>query len=341
MAAKKKATKKTVTRKKKSSFTPANRFLRYRVTTSSSPNTETSHYIDLARDISLVNRRLYRQGKVYQVANISITSRNTVDGLVSFSTAPDTWVTRAAWHRGFKAWSEMQKKVLDQPDLKSRKGRYNDFKVYLSNDMRTATAVNQRPRPNDNGNNTVVLGDWHYSQLQSPDGADNAVDEMRMHLLGGHAAGLGGNDTYASIGLIKSYGEARATINKDTPNIDSDGDDDPIVNLFDDGTQTDEIAADLVALGDSPPYALTDGNSNSIGDLYPGANSNMPKPMVNRLVGIGQQGGTSAPTVMVPGFTAICGLIELELQSAAPDDVIDILVELAPGAYKGVAAFDI
>lgn len=340
MAAKKKGAKKSVAKKKKSGFTPASRFLRYQITTSGTPNTETSHYIDIARDLSMVNRRLYRQGKVYQVANISITSRNTVDGLVSFSTAPDTWVTRSAWHRGMELWTQMQKKVLDNSGQAARKGRYNDFKVFLTDDMRTSTTVNQRPRVKDNGNNLAAFGDWWYSKFHSPDGADNASDEYYAHLLGGHAAGGGAPDNYASVGLIKSYAEARATVSR-TPNFDTDGDDDPLLNLFDDGTQTDEIADDLAAFGDEPPYALTDGNDNSIGDLYPGSNSNLPKPMVNRLAGIGQQGGTSAPTVMLPGFTAICGLIEVELQSAAPDDVIDITIEIAPGSYKGVAGFDI
>ena len=340
MAAKKKGAKKSVAKKKKSGITPVNRFLRYQITTSNNPNTETSHYIDLARDLSMVNRRLYRQGKVYQIANISITSRNTVDGLASFSTAPDTWITRAAWQRGFEMWNKMQAKVLDQPGQKSRKGRYNDYKVFLTDAMRTTFTVNTRPRPIDNGNNLATVGDWFYSKYHSPDGANNGTDEYQAHLLGGHAAGAGGNDTYASIGLIKSYAEARATVSK-TPNFDTDGDDDPLLNLFDDGTQRDEVASDLVAFGDEPPYALTDGNDNSIGDLYPGANANLPKPMVNRLAGIGQQGGTSAPTVMLPGFTAMCGLIEVELQSAAPDDTIDILIEIAPGSYKGVAGFDI
>jgi hypothetical protein len=74
----------------------ASRYLRYQLVNSANSGTETSHYIDLAKDLSAINRRLYRQGKVYQIANISITSRNTTGGLVSFSTAGDTWVTRAA-----------------------------------------------------------------------------------------------------------------------------------------------------------------------------------------------------------------------------------------------------
>jgi hypothetical protein len=322
-------------KQKKSGFTPANRFLRYQVTSSPTPGTETSHYFDLAKDLSAVNRRLYRQGKVYQIANISITSRNTVNGLASFSTAPDTWVTRASWNRGFMMHEEMNRKVLDMPGSMTRKGRWHDFKVYLSDDHRTSANL---PRPADNGNNLAGSGEWVYSTFQSPDGTTSA-DEFTSHILGDHSGSAG---AWNSISLIKSYGEARASVQVDTPLVDSEGSDDPLLNLFDYGTEIDEIASDLENDGDNPPYKVNQGGSNAtIGEHYPGSESNLPKPMVNRLVGIGMQGGTSAPTVMVPGFTAIAGLIELELQSDAPSDTFDILIEIAPGGYKGVAGFDI
>lgn len=340
MATKKKGAKKTGTAKRKSSFTPANRFLRYQLVGPVDPvaTPEKSRFIDLAKDLSAVNRRLYRQGKVYQIANITVTSRNTVDGLVSFSTAPDTWVTRGAWRRGFQIFNAMNKKVLDMPGSSSRKGRYHDFKVYLSDDHRTADLERAR----DNGNNQAGTGEWIYSSYQSPDGAANATDEYNVHLLGGHTAGAGGNDSYASVSLIKSYGESRATVNVDNPELDSQGSDDPLLNLFDAGTQIDEIAADLESDGDQAPYKIRQGTDlSTIGEHYPGSQSNLPKPMVNRIAGIGQQGGSSAPTVMLPGFTAIAGLLEVEIQSTTPNDTFDILIELAPGSYKGVAAFDI
>ena len=332
----KKATKKTGKGRKKSSFTPANRFLRFQLTNSASPGTETSHFIDLAKELSAVNRRLYRQGKVYQVANISVTSRNTVNGLVSFSTAPDTWVTRAAWNRGFQMYEHMTKKVLDLPGSASRKGRYHDFKVYLSDDHRTSASITTRAL--DNGNHQVGSGEWVYSKFQSPDGTTGS-DEFVAHLLGSHS---GSSGAYNSVSLIQSYGEARATVNTDSPNVDSDGDDDPLLNLFDAGTQADEIAADLANDGDQAPYKLVQGGSlATLGDHYPGAASNLPKPMVNRIAGLGAQGGVSAPSIMLPGFTAIAGLIEVEIQSDTASDVFDIIIELAPGSYKGVAGFDI
>jgi hypothetical protein len=314
----------------------ASRYLRYQLVNSGTGGQETSHYIDLAKDLSAINRRLYRQGKVYQIANISITSRNTTGGLVSFSTAGDTWVTRAAWRRGFAIHDEMTKKVLDLPGSGTRKGRYHDFKVYLSDDHRTSANL---PRALDNGNNLAGSGEWIYSKFQSPDGIANGSDEFTAHLLGGHNGGAGSRN---SVGLILSYGESRSTVNVDSPNVDSDGSDDPLLNLFDAGTQADEIAFNLENDGDQAPYKLVQGgNLATLGDHYPGGPSNLPKPMVNRLAAIGQQGPGSAPSIMLPGFSAICGLLEVEIQSEIANDEFDIIIEIAPGPYKGVAAYDI
>ena len=41
---------------------------------------------------------------------------------------------------------------------------------------------------------------------------------------------------------------------------------------------------------------------------------------------------------VVGGFNAVCGLLEIESQSAVINDVISILVELAPGNYRGIGA---
>lgn len=332
-------------RKSNSKHTPAERFLRFQVehVPGTGVNGERSHFLDIAANLSKVNRRLYRQGKVYRIANISITSRNSVNGLMSFSTAGDSWVVRNAWNRGFEFFELMNKKVLDMPGQSNRKGKWHDYKVYLSEDHRSA-AAQFKPGARDNGNNLALNGEWVYSRYQSPDGADGR-DEYTAHLLGDHTAGTGGDDDYASISLVKSYGESRATLTN-APALDNDGDDDPLLNLFDYGTEIDEIAGALDDDNDFPPYGYSTTNAINQGDRYPGANGNMPKPIVRRLAGVGQQGGSSAPTVMLPGFDAMCGLIEIETQSqnAAGEnvpDTFDVIIELAPGGYKGVAAFDI
>ena len=318
--------------------TEAVRYLRYELTNSGSPGTETSHYIDLARDLSAINRRLMRQGRAYHVKRISVVSSNTIAahnvadltsfpgvtdftqnaGRITFATAPTSWVSKQAWKRGFKAWTEMQNRAMKASGL-NPKPTWNDFKIYLSNEHRTSL-TGQKPKPKDNGGNDVALGEWDYAEFVSPDGTTGA-DSMFVHLLGAHVGGAGSR---TAIGLIQSYGDSRATVNNDSPTVKSAIDDDPIFNLFDDGTVFDEIVEDMRNKNDGCPYNLL---------TYPGDGVNQPKPMVVQQTTLGADGRAS-----VGGFTAMCGLMEVEITSPIANDVYSVLVELAPGNYRGIAA---
>ncbi len=311
----------------KKKLQPAVRYLRYELTNSGTPGNETSHYIDLARDLSAINRRLYRQGRRYHVKRISVISSNTNQlapgndaassaGRVTFATAPESWITQQAWHRGFKAWTEMQR-MAQKATGSDLRGTWNDFKVYLTTDHATGTTVT----PRDNGGNQVDLGDWSYSDFISPDGS-TASDEFYGTLLGGHVGSAGSR---TSISLVKSYGESRATVSqRPTPETGAVDTDDPLINLFDDGTQVDEIIAKMQTDGEDPPYDI---------DEYPGDDGNMPKPLVVQQTTLGTDGRAT-----VGGFHAMLGLIEVEITSPHANDVYSVLVELASGSYRGIAA---
>lgn len=300
----------------KKTKTPALRYLRYEMTMSGSPGTEVSAFIDLSRDLSRVNRRLYRQGRDYHVKKITIVSANTPNGgnRISFSTVHDTWVTRRAWKRGFETYKMMQKEATHQisGDVK---GTWDDFKVYLSPDHRTGTKMN----PLDNGGNAWDAGEWTYTKLVTPDGT-TGTDEFELTLIGDHSGSAGSR---TSVGLIRSYGESRATVNSPDPNVPTNASSDPLVNVFDYGTQIDEVINLMESQGDAPPYELTN---------YPGGAGNGQKPSVV------QDTTIVDGKAVVGGFNAIAGLIEVEAKSQVPNDVISILVELAPGSYRGVAA---
>ena len=182
----------------KRKYQPAVRYLRYELQNSGTPGTETSHFIDLARDLSRVNRRLYRQGRDYHVKKISIVSSNTISGwtvadLTSFpgitefqqnggrvtvSTIPDSWPARGAWNRGFNTYKLMNKEATHNltNDISAT---WADFKVYMSNEHRTGNALT----PIDNGGNAVTGGEWTYSVFISPDGTTSS-DTFSIHMLG-------------------------------------------------------------------------------------------------------------------------------------------------------------
>lgn len=308
--------------------TPAVRYLRYELANSGTPGTETSHFIDLARDISAINRRFYRQGKDYHVKRVTIVSSNTGQsqgpspgdqpashaGRVSIATLPDSWMVRSSWKRGFDAWNRMNAKATVMgPTIKPT---YHDFKI------RGMGSYAQSPTylvPKDNGGNNVALGEWTYSALVSPDGTTSA-DSMLMHMLGDH---IGSAGSRTSVSLLKSYAETRATVDTNDPNLVIN-EDDPLLNLFDDGTVTDEIIANLETIGEDPPYEVT---------TYTGESGNMPQPLVVQDTTLGVDGKAT-----VGGFNAICGLVEIEARSPIANDVYSVLVELAPGNYRGVKA---
>lgn len=300
------------------------RYLRYELTNSGTPGTETSHYIDLARDLSAINRRLYRQGRSYHVKRVSIVSSNTLPipddpgrfaGRVTLATVPTSWMAANAWKRGFDAWRKMQSMALKSTGIDVTP-TWNDFKVYMSWDMVSGS----KPTPLDNGGNALSLGEWSYSTFESPDGTTGA-DSYACHMLGAHNGSTG---NFGGIGLIQSYGDARATVNNDSPTVQSDADDDPLVNLFDGGTQIDEIISDMRNKNEDAPYDLVN---------YAGDGGNHPKPLVVQQTTLGADGRGS-----VGGFTAMCGLIEIETISPIASDVYSVLVELAPGNYRGIGA---
>jgi hypothetical protein len=197
-------------------------------------------------------------------------------------------------------------------DLRST---WSDFKVYMSDDMRTGTVL----APKDNGGNAVDAGEWAYTILTTPDGTTSA-DNFYLHMLGDHNGGAGAR---ISAGLIKSFGESRSTVQEDDPNSPGTAADDPLVNVFDYGTTIDEVIDRVTADGDLPPYSI---------DNYAGDDANMPKPLVVQDTTLIDGKAT------VGGFTALCGLIEIESKSPVASDVYSVLVELAPGDYRGIKA---
>lgn len=303
------------------SKTPAVRQLRYEVTNSATPGTETSHYVDIARDLAAINRRMMEQGRIYHIGKITVVSRNTIPspgqeaGFVSASAAPTSWAVLNAVKHGKSLFEEMKKQATRGVEMKD--GRYADFKI---RGLHSGAPAPTYLVPKDNGGNDLQLGEWSYTRFWSPDGT-TAADDFLCHLLGATITAAPGNVT--SVGLIESYGNTRTTVNASVPNPIQDSDD-PLANLFDDGTQDDEIINDATFFNESPPYDV---------DEYGGAAGNMPRPLVMQHGTLGADG-----RLTLGGFAAVHGLIEFEVSSPIASDVYSILVELKEGAYKGIKA---
>ena len=333
MAARRKTTKRRTTKKssKKKTTVPAVRHLKYQVTTPA-PGAVHQFYFDLFYHLSLVNRRLYRQGQQLFIKKITVNSRNTTNGSVAACTAPTSWVTHAAWKAAFKLWMEMRKGHGGAPGSGLPRGvtaaTWADFKVYLSDEHRQGTA--HWPLPLDSDNTAVDLtnSEWVYSKYQSPEAAVGTADEFTAHLLGdNNPAGPAG--PIHSAGIIQGFEDSRRTVQQDETGDDIE-EDSWMVNLFDDGDTLDAIAEDLANDGDLPPYAM---------ELYTGGTVNMKAPIVQQHKSVVQEGpALSAPTATLGNVLAPCGLLQMDIMSNLENDVWDILIEIQEGPNKGVKA---
>ncbi len=304
-------------------------------------------YIDLAKDLSKVNRRLYRQGMTYVVQDIQVGvssgMRATDVQSLSFSTAGNSWIVHNAWKKGFAAWRKQQNDV--KRELGDIAGKWEDFKIYLDDSMRGGTTL--EPYAGDGA--VYLAGEWVYSQYVWDD--EGTERETYGHLIG---SSTGTTD----FGLIEEYGISRRTVQAEDPVTDADASTSMYAKML--NFAPDALMADMIDnmenSNDSPPYDFDD---------YPGgaANADVPVP-----VRFGSLSGTQTTTTMA-GFIVPCGLIqvynsELELTNTTESatDLGDVggtgvaspgplsvyaarsaqtayvIVTVAPGPYRGVLA---
>ncbi len=291
----------------------------------------TSRYIDLAADLSKLNRKLFRQGYQYAVAGITITDDVDVSAAleITVNTAGNTWVTQNAWTKGYSLWNQMNQEVID--DNPSVQGKWADFKVYLTE----AQSFGITLRALDGSMAAWPTGaEWAISTFVVPqhdvDAAGNVLPAEEW------IAALVGPDDLPNkrFSLVKAYEESRATVQDQAPNVPVALPDSFYLKLTDDGSQDPELAAVLVDANDQPPYPMGPGE-------YPGSSnflgtSASPTTRVARGVK-----NDFTPTLQLPGFTAECGLMLITGTRAAGSGASSdarIQVHLVPGNYRGVMA---
>ena len=293
------------------------RFLRFVLTHTGT--SEDFHYLDLSKILSQINRRLYRQGGTYHVANITVHD-SAGDAYVKFAGLPDTWYTQAAWKMGFEAWKTQR--AVAQSSGTSLSGRYSDFKVFLNDDARDD--VDQLAFK-DIENGGILTGDWDYSKFYIQDDDGDGVDEMFIHMMGANNGDPNTGDA-TSVSLLGNFSKVIATSNQE-PNIPANADG-SIFTLLAGGPGgsevVKEIVNDLESENDLPPY------NSELG----GAGSNCADPWEYREVAIKS---SQSPSAMVPGFPLPLGLLCIETKSTTNGNEIGVLLELVPGTYKGVA----
>lgn len=291
-------------------------------------NGSKDYTIDLARDLSVVHRKLHRQKQTYTVLGGQVLESN--GSTFYFKTAPPAWTTNVAIRRAFNTWRKVHREVYKNSGLTSPK--WSDFKLRLDVnhelentlvpclDVQEDKSVLYKP---------YTMGEWNYSTIVQPklidpdnDGGlefDADADSWDMHIVGemfgtgltvtDHAIPQSFLANITSVGVINSWYNSRSLPDPAVPDNAPFGSatdptgvrTDPLSNLFnvqdDDGEQVSVIESE----NDQAPYSYTNVPGMSNGELQLAAFTDNS-----------QGTGSGADVQIVPGFQAPCGLIRVK-----------------------------
>jgi len=283
-------------------------------------------YIDLPRELSKVNRKLYRSCRRYAIAGIQVVAEEGTT--VSFFTAPDNWITKNAVKKAFHMWQKMNKQVLENSP--SVKPTWHDFKVFLDYTHRQTNGQELQATP-DFDYAPYPVGEWVRSQFVFPwtasDGLTSGSTESNIHIVGNHYDNTGANAafnpaTIESLGLIEAYKESRATIPDESPDTGSTPNLHPWVGLFDDGDKFEDLNQNLKDQNDQAPYSV---------NYYVADNQS---PVLYNAAEMRIQ--SSEVVNMSNGFVAPCGLIKVATNQTSGALRLKVFLVPADNAY-GIA----
>lgn len=287
-------------------------------------------YIDLAQCLSIVNRRMYRQGMNYAVSAIEVYSPSS--GRFEVNSVPTTWVADNATTRGYLAWMEQRREVLkEQPTMK---GAWGDYKIHL--DVQHATdGFGLNITPVDSNGDPYQLGEWIASELVFPvtggSGGTGAANQQTMHVVGNNIPAGNFTVSKTSFSLIEAYANSRRTPQSPDPSTTGvSTTQNPYATLSVPDSMFQDVAENLLDNNNEAPYDIDD---------YPGGEINAPQAQYVDQALISNYGDASTFSKGVIGsFIAPFGLIKLTPKELDADTVVSVVVRLAPGNYKGVLA---
>ena len=271
-----------------------------------------ANIIDIARGLSLTERRLIHQKQVFTILGGLVVDNKSPDSVtgtkIKIATAPNNFYTRNAVTRGFRAWKAMRAKTLES-DSSVETPKYSDFKVFLDN-----TPSAQILNPFDAGSNEMSDGEWSYTTMVS----DSApVPNRALMIVGPH--------TTSRYSLAKGWLETRPlpqSENPDYPDLDGSGGEDIktdyLANLFQDTTEGTERMEDIVDQNDGHPYNRTELMTTQA-SYDAGEPNNLQLQFIHH-------SNVNETAHAVPGFQALCGLLRVDVTGGS-DPILMIDVE--------------
>lgn len=301
-------------------------------------------YIDLARDLSRVNRRLYRQGRNYAVQSITVVSpsinmRSSDILSAGIYSMGNSYMVHEAWEFAFKEWMGQLRKY----SRADQRGRWNDFKIYLDDTMEDGTILDVYA--SDGG--AVSSGEWEYSKFVFDD--DGTEQELKCHMIG--SSNLNDTNNESGIALIEEWADQRPGTQEE-PAIPGSWSNTIWAKIKGTDELTDMVVENIETDNDLAPYHADD---------YFGGATNGDAAVLERIIGV----SAVEYSQTVPGFIAPCGLLKINTEELALNDAHAVtladdstsdgpgpnsvyasgsastcllLVRLVPGPYKGVLA---
>lgn len=285
-----------------------------------------TYYIDLARELSKVRRKLVRQGQNFAVhAGVLQDSNN--NSYIRINTAPQSWVVNTALRRAKRMWDKSYRQIVREGGLgKNAYPKYWDWKVFLNDDHRQKLTTASLLSVVDGAGTAFPAGEWAYSRFVSEDvdwtpatlagaTANRDADEFFAHIVGDHVT-QGSNPNYwDSIGIIESWKDSRPEPQDEEPRMPDDAQSDPLTNLFDESDADDERMDRLDHDGDAPPYDVDD---------VPGDGSTLLERMAMAKT------SSANPIVHVPGFMATHGLMQVVVTQDGSSGDFSLLLDVEP-----------
>lgn len=258
----------------------------------------TNTIVDTARNLSVINRRLMRFGRYYEVK--FDLRPDWAGGDIEVYALRDDWALQKAFQMAYQAY--LNNTMDERESLGTNVARYEDFRI-ADGIAIVGGKESGLPVMMTSGGGFAVLtaGEFELSAV-----VDTAQVEKTFTL---------GLTTASQYGIMEEYNHAsNADTSPDDPTTDM-----PYANLFNEHDVV--VGVNLQNDGNAPPY-----DSDGVNELTPWVR-----------VGVLGSSATGVQRLSTGYFTAPMGLVLLKGFSGA-GDTYPISMEVKSGNYKGVHA---
>lgn len=189
-------------------------------------------YVDIFKDLSLANHRLYRQGRVpmVRIGFIGPFGGNVTNAAVLCQALPNTWQVRKAHQFALKQYLRATRETRRA----TGQARWHDFKTYMEDGMRTGNHVLTPLGV------TAGSSEWNYSEVAN-DPSNGSSNERQFKFIGSTDSNCWG--------MISEY-DVKADTDTDTPENPGSYAPYHYLNPEVSGEQMDNLLDE----GDFPPY---------------------------------------------------------------------------------------